>query len=109
MQRASVRGSGLFLGLKGGAVLLRTKVFELYSGYYGNLSQLANAMGISKSQVSRVRSGKRNINQQFIIGALSAFPQCSFNELFYLAQEGDGSVTEERSKQVSRSSMTVTL
>ena len=90
-------------------MLLRTKVFELYPGYYGNLSQLAHAMGISVSQVSRVRSGKRNINHKFIIGALSAFPQCSFDELFYLAREFDGFLKEERSKQVSRSSMKVTL
>ncbi len=76
-------------------MLLRTKVFELYSGYYGNLSQLARAMSISVSQVSRVRNGKRNINQQFIIGALSAVPQFSFNELFYLAQDFDSFVTEK--------------
>ena len=77
-------------------MLLRTKVFELYPGYYRNLSQLAHAMGISVSQVSRVRNGQRNINQKFIIGALSAFPQFSFDELFYLAREF----------KVSRSSMT---
>ncbi len=74
---------------------LRTKVFELYPGYYRSLTQLAHAMGISVSQVCRVRSGKRNINQTFIIGALSAFQQFSFGELFYLAREFDGFVTEE--------------
>jgi len=44
-------------------------------------------MGISVSEVYRVRSGKRNINQKFIVGALSAFPQFSFDELFYLSPE----------------------
>ncbi len=62
---------------------LRTKVFELYPGYYGSLSQLADVMGMSVSQVSRVRSGKRNINETFIIGALGAFPQLGFSELFF--------------------------
>ena len=64
---------------------LATKVFYLCSGYYGNLSELSEAMSISVSQVYRVRSGKRNINQKFIVGALRAFPQFSFDELFYLA------------------------
>ena len=66
---------------------LRTRVFELYPREYRNLSQLAFAMGISVSEVSRVRGGKRNINQKFITGALRAFPQFSFDELFYLAQD----------------------
>jgi len=44
-------------------------------------------MSISVSQVYRVRSGKRNINQKFIVGALSAFPQFSFDELFYMSPE----------------------
>ena len=74
---------------------LRTKVFELYPGYYGSLSQLAHAMGMSVSQISRVRNGKRHINEAFLLGALSAFPQFSFSDLFYLGLESDGLVTEE--------------
>ncbi len=74
---------------------LRTKVFELYPGYYGSLSQLAHAMGMSVSQISRVRSGKRHINEAFILGALGAFPQLGFSDLFYLGLESDGLVTEE--------------
>jgi PAS domain S-box-containing protein len=74
---------------------LRTKVFELYPRYYGSLSQLAHAMGMSVSQISRVRSGKRRINEAFLLGALSAFPQFSFSDLFYLGLESDGLVTEE--------------
>lgn len=75
-----------------GTVFLKTRLFKLYPRYYRNLSQLAHAMGISVSEVSRVRSGKRNINQKFIIGALNAFPQFSFDELFYLAP---GSPTDD--------------
>ena len=64
-----------------------TKVFDLCPRYYQNLSELAQAMGISVCQVYRVRSGKRNINQKFIVGALRAFPQFKFDELFYFAQD----------------------
>lgn len=66
-------------------MVLRTRVFELYPRYYPTLSHLAHVMGISVSEVSRVRSGKRGINQKFIIGALTAFPGSSFDDLFYLA------------------------
>ena len=64
---------------------LATKLFYLCPSHYRNLSELSEAMSISVSQVYRVRSGKRNINQKFIVGALRAFPQFSFDELFYLA------------------------
>ena len=63
-----------------------TRVFELQNGY-GNLTELAKAMGISVSQVYRVREGKRQINQRFIVGAIKAFPRYKLDELFYLAPE----------------------
>jgi hypothetical protein len=44
-------------------------------------------MGISVSQVYRVREGKRNINQKFVIGAIEAFPECRFSDLFYIAKD----------------------
>jgi len=44
-------------------------------------------MGISISQVYRVREGKRNINQKFLIGAINAFPGHKLDDLFYLAPE----------------------
>jgi hypothetical protein len=53
------------------------------SGKYHNLSDLAMAMGISVSQVYRVREGKRGINEKFIVGAKKAFPDCRLDELFY--------------------------
>jgi len=55
---------------------------------------MAHAMGVSVSQVSRVRSGKRNINQKFIVGALNAFPRFSFDELFHIARESKETRTE---------------
>jgi transcriptional regulator with XRE-family HTH domain len=79
------------LVVKGVVVMIvRTRIFELRNGNYKNLSQLAQAMGISVSQIYRVREGKRSINQKFIIGAIKAFPECRLDELFYLAPENGG-------------------
>ena len=41
-------------------------------------------MGISISQIYRVRRGKSHINEKFIIGAINAFPNHRLDELFYL-------------------------
>ncbi len=64
-------------------MIIKTRVFELTNGRYQNLSDLAKAMGLSISQVYRVREGKRSINQKFIIGAKRAFPDYKLDELFY--------------------------
>jgi transcriptional regulator with XRE-family HTH domain len=68
-------------------MIVRTRIFELCQGEYRNLSELAQVMGISISQIYRVREGKRNINQKFIVGALKAFPHHKLDELFYLTSE----------------------
>ena len=68
-------------------MIIKTRVFELSNGAYDNLSELARAMGISVSQVYRVRKGERGINQKFIIGTIKAFPGYKFDELFYLVAE----------------------
>jgi len=34
-------------------------------------------MGISVTQVYRVRQGERRINEKFIIGAINAFPEAA--------------------------------
>lgn len=68
-------------------MLLKTRVFDLCPGRYKNLSELADAMEISVSQVYRVQEGKRNINCKFIIGAIKAFPGYSFDDLFYFVPE----------------------
>jgi hypothetical protein len=34
-----------------------------------------------------VRRGKRQINQKFIVGAIKAFPDYKFDDLFYLTPE----------------------
>ncbi len=65
-------------------MIVRTRIFELCNGHYKNLSELALAMGISISQIYRVREGKRLINQKFIVGAMKAFPNHKLDDLFYL-------------------------
>jgi len=67
---------------------LKTRVFALSNGKYENLKGLAQAMGVSLTQVYRVRRGKRHINEMFIIGALKAFPGYKFDDLFYVVPDG---------------------
>ena len=73
------------------------QTFDLADSKYDNLSDLARTMGISVSQVYRVRTGKRNINQKFITGAIRAFPQYGLDQLFYLALEARADNNEEQS------------
>jgi hypothetical protein len=68
-------------------MVVLTRIFDLYPLKYGNLSELAQAMRISVSQVYRVREGKRKINQKFIVGAIKAFPEYRFSDLFYVARD----------------------
>lgn len=68
---------------------LKTRGFEFCNGKYTNLSELAQAMGMSVSQIYRVMQGKRSINEKFIIGALKAFPGYKLNDLFYVAPDGN--------------------
>jgi len=76
-------------------MIIKTRVFELCNGNYRNLSELAQAMGLSVSQVYRVREGKRRINQKFIIGAKKAFPNYRLDDLFYVYPElGFGNIVE---------------
>ncbi len=67
---------------------LKTRVFELCKGRYKNLSELAQAMGISVSQVYRVKEGSRPINEKLIIGGLKAFPEYKLEDLFYVDSGG---------------------
>jgi len=75
---------------------IKTRVFELIEGKDTSLSELAHDMGISVSQIYRVKTGKRNINQKFIAGAMKAFPQYSMDELFFITLEAPSSGNEER-------------
>ena len=90
---------------------LETRVFELCNGKYANLSKLAKAMGISVSQLYRVREGTRNISRKFIIGAIKAFPEYALDELFYVApnrsqNERRLGMSRERARQIVKGQTT---
>ncbi len=68
-------------------MIVKTRIFEFCNNGYNNLSDLAQAMGISVSQIYRVREGKRHINQKFIVGAINAFPNYKLDDLFYLVPD----------------------
>jgi len=74
---------------------LKTRVFKLSNGKYENLKGLARAMGISLAQVYRVREGKRDIGEKFIIGAVKAFPGNKLDDLFYVAQGEEGEIRND--------------
>ena len=76
-------------------MIIKTRVFALCNGNYKNLSELAQVMGLSVSQVYRVCEGKRNINQKFIVGAKKAFPNYKLDALFYLDYESLANSTVE--------------
>jgi hypothetical protein len=73
-------------------MIIKTRVFEMVNGKYHNLSDLARAMGLSISQVYRVREGKRGINEKFIVGAKRAFPDHRLDDLFFFPRDS----TEDR-------------
>ena len=82
MECALSASRNIFRSQRGVLVMkLETRVFELCNGNYRNLSELAQAMGLSVSQVYRVRESKRSINQKFIIRAKKAFPSSRVNKL----------------------------
>ncbi|MFC1943723.1 helix-turn-helix domain-containing protein [Chloroflexota bacterium] len=64
-------------------MLLKSRVLDFCNEKYMNLSELAQAMGISVSQVYRMREGKCHIDEEFIVGAMRAFPEYRIGELFY--------------------------
>ncbi len=71
-------------------MIVKTRIFDFVGkrdNGYKNLSELACVMGISVSQIYRVREGKRRINKKFIVGAIKAFPHQRFDDLFYLVPE----------------------
>ncbi len=88
-------------------MLIKTRIFGFCDGHYKNLSELAQVMRISVSQIYRVRESKRSINQKFIIGAIKAFPKHKFEDLFYLTPYSptvtdyyrQGSIEEQATKE----------
>ena len=83
-------------------MIVRTRIFDFCDEHYKNLSELASVMGISVSQIYRVREGKRHINQKFIVGAMKAFPNHKLDELFYLAPEMPAVTDSTASRRLHR-------
>ncbi len=82
-------------------MIVKTRIFELCDDHYKNLSEMAAVMGISVSQIYRVREGKRQINQKFIVGAMRAFPNHKLGELFYLAPDLPAVTHKSRYRQTA--------
>ena len=61
---------------------LQTRIFDLCDKNYNDLSELAQAMEISESQIDRIKEHRYQINQRFITGAIKAFPTYKIDELF---------------------------
>lgn len=66
---------------------MRTRVFELARERGWSMRTLASAMGISHSEVVRVRLGQRPIGGLFIRGAMLAFPDLTFEQMFTIDRE----------------------
>ena len=66
---------------------------------YASLPELARAMGISVSQIYRVKEGKRGINQKFIVGAIRAFPERRLDDLFYLEPKSNENCQADSQRQ----------
>lgn len=67
---------------------LRTGIFEMASGYgYGSLRSLARAMGVDVSTLSRVKRKEVGIGNDFVLGALRAFPDKRFDDLFEIVAD----------------------
>lgn len=86
-RRPGRNGQGQKTGT-GPALKLETRVFNIYHERYGNLTEMARAMGISVSQVYRVRQGKRPVSEKFITGTVKAFPEYRLDDLFCVVPDG---------------------
>ena len=78
-------------------MIIKTRVYELAEGRFHSLADLAKSMGLSVSQVYRVREGKRGINEKFIVGAKKAFPERRLDELFYFQADSASETLVEMS------------
>lgn len=63
-----------------------------------NMTEIANLIGVSRSQLWRILNGQCNPGEQFIAGFKKAFPEENFDKFFLIemVQQGD---TSNKSKQ----------
>ena len=62
----------------------KEKLFELVDW---DMKALATLVSVSLSQAYRIRHGERGINEKFIVGTLTAFPEYRFEDLFEVVWE----------------------
>lgn len=70
-------------------ITLRTDILEavrLVAGY-DTVAELARAMGLDRTTVSRTLAGKLEISASFIVGMSRAFPKLTTDHLFDLHAE----------------------
>jgi len=68
-------------------LVLKTRVFQLWDEKYqgdNSMPRLAQATGISRAHLYRVRRGDRKITATFIVGVAKAFPEYKLDDLFYV-------------------------
>jgi len=63
---------------------IKTRLFDKKPDY--DMGQLAFIIGVSVSQIYRVKQGKKKVSASFIAGALHAFPEYKFEDLFYIVR-----------------------
>ncbi len=62
---------------------LATVIPEIYNSRYTDLRELATAMRLPVGVMLPILSGKEPISQDFVVGAIRAFPDHRLDELFY--------------------------
>jgi len=67
---------------RGNDIEIKTRILDLYNEKYESIQELAQAMQIPANEIYLVCQDKRNINENFIAGALRAFPEYHISDLF---------------------------
>ena len=62
---------------------LKTRIFEICKEKNIELVDLAKTMNISLSHIKKIEKGEANINSEFIVESLKAFPDCDTSDLFF--------------------------
>jgi hypothetical protein len=72
-------------------IRLKTDVFNRFVELYGWKSDgdIARAIGISRPQVQRTRTGKQSASETFIASFLTAVPEAGFYETFEIVPTTD--------------------
>ncbi|MDA8224207.1 helix-turn-helix transcriptional regulator [Desulfosporosinus sp.] len=79
------------------SICIKENILEtIQSKYSLNDSQLALKIGIDYSGLWRIKTGRNKPGEQFVAKILAAFPELTFEEVFFLEVESHGSDTTEQ-------------